>query len=88
MVGLGLLSNLILILVGGFICQKKDAADRSLMMLSQAGYNIGNFTIPFVQGFSLLQYCIIHIVYANSQTFCLLPSSCLLNKKTLGVGKK
>ncbi|WP_080146895.1 AEC family transporter [Marinilactibacillus piezotolerans] len=51
MVGLGLLSNLILILVGGFIWQKKDAADRSLMMFSQAGYNIGNFTIPFVQGF-------------------------------------
>lgn len=51
MISLGLLSNIILISIGGFIWRNKDATDQSLMMFSQAGYNIGNFTIPFVQGF-------------------------------------
>ncbi|WP_368646009.1 AEC family transporter [Alkalibacterium putridalgicola] len=51
MISLGLLSNIGLVMIGGFIWRKKDAPDQSLMMFSQAGYNIGNFTIPFVQGF-------------------------------------
>lgn len=48
---LGLLANFLLIAIGGFIWRKKSSADQALMMFSQAGYNIGNFTIPFVQGF-------------------------------------
>lgn len=51
MISLGLLSNLSLVTFGGFIWRKKEAPLQSLMMFSQAGYNIGNFTIPFVQGF-------------------------------------
>ncbi|MFO8070078.1 MAG: AEC family transporter [Alkalibacterium sp.] len=51
MISLGLLSNLGLVMFGGYLWRKKDAPNQSLMMFSQAGYNIGNFTIPFVQGF-------------------------------------
>lgn len=51
MVGLGLLSNTVLVIIGGFLWRKKDPANQALMMFSHAGYNIGNFTIPFVQGF-------------------------------------
>lgn len=51
MVSLGLLANVLLISIGGFIWRKKSSSDQALMMFSQAGYNIGNFTIPFVQGF-------------------------------------
>lgn len=51
MVSLGLLANIALITIGGFIWRKRNSADQALMMFSQAGYNIGNFTIPFVQGF-------------------------------------
>lgn len=51
MISLGLFSNLILIALGGFISRKEEPAEQALMMFSQAGYNIGNFTIPFVQGF-------------------------------------
>ncbi|EXJ23201.1 Transporter [Alkalibacterium sp. AK22] len=51
MVALGLLSNILLITFGGFLWRKKTAPQQALMMFSQAGYNIGNFTIPFVQGF-------------------------------------
>lgn len=51
MVSLGLLANIVLITLGGFIWRKRNPSDQALMMYSQAGYNIGNFTIPFVQGF-------------------------------------
>lgn len=51
MISLGLLSNIGLVIIGGYLWRKKDTQNQSLMMFSQAGYNIGNFTIPFVQGF-------------------------------------
>lgn len=51
LMSLGLLANFLLIAIGGFLWRKKSSADQALMMFSQAGYNIGNFTIPFVQGF-------------------------------------
>lgn len=51
MITLGLLSNIVLVTLGGFFWKNKEAPIQSLMMFSQAGYNIGNFTIPFVQGF-------------------------------------
>lgn len=51
MIGLGLFSNLGLILIGSLFWRKKDPAERALMMFAQGGFNIGNFTIPFVQGF-------------------------------------
>lgn len=51
MIGLGLLTNLVLVLIGSLFWRKKDPVDRAMMMFSQGGFNIGNFTIPFVQGF-------------------------------------
>ena len=51
LMSLGLLANFLLITFGGFIWRKKNSADQALMIFSQGGYNIGNFTIPFVQGF-------------------------------------
>lgn len=51
LIALGLLTNIVLVTLGGLIWRKKKTSDQALMMFSQAGYNIGNFTIPFVQGF-------------------------------------
>ncbi len=51
MIALGLLTNIVLITFGGFIWRKRKTSDQALMIFSQGGYNIGNFTIPFVQGF-------------------------------------
>lgn len=51
MISLGLISNFILVSLGGFFWRKKEAPLQALMMFGQGGYNIGNFTIPFVQGF-------------------------------------
>ncbi|WP_225743547.1 AEC family transporter [Marinilactibacillus sp. Marseille-P9653] len=50
MIGLGLFCNIGLILAGGLFWRKKSLPERSMMMFSQGGFNIGNFTIPFVQG--------------------------------------
>ncbi|SFH64987.1 AEC family transporter [Pisciglobus halotolerans] len=48
---IGLLANLMLSLVGGFLWHKKGAIDQSMMVFTISGYNIGNFALPFIQGF-------------------------------------
>lgn len=48
---LGLICNLILIYLGYLFSRKKDNKIRALYMLNFSGYNIGAFTLPFVQNF-------------------------------------
>ena len=48
---IGFLTNIILVTTAGFLGRKKEPIERGLLMFSIAGYNIGNFTLPFVQGF-------------------------------------
>ena len=50
-VALGLLCNLVLIPVGALVSRRRPPPDRVLAMQSLPGYNIGTFTMPFVQGF-------------------------------------
>lgn len=51
MIFLGFISNILLISIGGWIWRSRKTNEQALMMFGQAGYNIGNFVIPFVQGF-------------------------------------
>ena len=51
MIFLGFISNVILVSIGGFLWKDRKPNEQALMMFGQAGYNIGNFVIPFVQGF-------------------------------------
>lgn len=51
MIFLGFISNVLLVSVGGILWKNKKPEEQALMMFGQAGYNIGNFVIPFVQGF-------------------------------------
>lgn len=51
LVFLGLMCNLILIYLGYIFSRKKDSKIRALYMLNFSGYNIGAFTLPFVQNF-------------------------------------
>lgn len=39
--------------MGGVLWRNKNSQEQALMMFGQGGYNIGNFVIPFIQGFSL-----------------------------------
>jgi len=48
---MGLFSNLLLVFLGKFIGRKATVEERGLYMLDLSGYNIGNFSIPFVSSF-------------------------------------
>lgn len=48
---MGLFSNLLLVFLGKFIGRKATVEERGLFMFDLSGYNIGNFSIPFVSSF-------------------------------------
>lgn len=48
---IGLLCNFVTIAVGYGINIRKPKETRAFAMLNMSGYNIGNFTMPFVQSF-------------------------------------
>lgn len=48
---IGLLCNFVTIAVGYGINIRKPKETRAFAMLNMSGYNIGNFTMPFVQNF-------------------------------------
>jgi predicted permease len=51
LVGLGLAVNLFMIGLGYLASRRKDSKTKALFMLNYPGYNIGTFTMPFVQSF-------------------------------------
>lgn len=60
-VGLG--ANIVTILTGYFISKGESPVNRSLYMINMSGYNIGTFTLPFVQSFfpaSALAYVVMY----------------------------
>ena len=48
---MGLFFNLLLVFLGKFIGRKATVEERGLYMFDLSGYNIGNFSIPFVSSF-------------------------------------
>ena len=48
---MGLFFNLLLVFLGKFIGRKATVDERGLYMFDLSGYNIGNFSIPFVSSF-------------------------------------
>lgn len=51
MCGIGLLCNILMVAVGYLINLRGTGAEKAFDMINLSGYNIGNFTIPFVQSF-------------------------------------
>lgn len=51
LLAMGILLNLIVILAGGLLSKERSTLERTFQMYSMSGYNIGNFTLPFIQGF-------------------------------------
>ncbi len=49
--GIALLMNFILLGIGFAITRKKDDSTKALYMVNFPSYNIGSFTMPYVQGF-------------------------------------
>ena len=59
LIGFG--SNIITIVVGYMMVKKESLMEKAIYMINMSGYNIGTFTLPFVQSFfpsSLLAYVI------------------------------
>lgn len=48
---IGFLGNVITNVTGYFVTQNEKPIDRALAMINMSGYNIGTFTLPFVQSF-------------------------------------
>lgn len=48
---LGLMFNVIMIIVAQFVSKKSTPTEKAFYMINTSGYNVGNFTIPFVQTF-------------------------------------
>lgn len=48
---LGFLCNIIMSSIGFFVARKKSNKEKAFNMLNLAGYNIGCFTLPYVQSF-------------------------------------
>ncbi len=48
---LGFLCNVLLLIMGYFVARKRDNRTKAYCMLNFPGYNIGAFTMPFVQSF-------------------------------------
>lgn len=48
---IGFVSNILLVLLGFFINLGRSKEDKAFGMINLSGYNIGNFTMPFVQSF-------------------------------------
>lgn len=48
---LGILLNILVILIGGRVSKKRAVLEQKFQMYSMSGYNIGNFSLPFIQGF-------------------------------------
>lgn len=51
LMALGIISNLVLVFIGKFMGRKETVEERGLYMFNLSGYNIGNFSIPFVSSF-------------------------------------
>lgn len=48
---LGFLGNIIMSLIGFILARNKDNKEKAFNMLNLAGYNIGCFTLPYIQSF-------------------------------------
>ena len=48
---LGLVANLVMVAAGFLLYLRGSRQDRAFAMINLSGYNIGNFTLPFVQNF-------------------------------------
>ena len=48
---LGLAANLLMVIVGFVVNLRGTGLDKAFDMINLSGYNIGNFTLPFVQSF-------------------------------------
>lgn len=68
---IGILCNLLTIAAGYLMNLRKSKVDKSFAMLNMSGYNIGNFTMPFVQSFlSPAGFAVTSLFDAGNSVMC------------------
>ncbi|MEI5990707.1 AEC family transporter [Enterococcus crotali] len=48
---MGIILNILVIMIGSRASKKRPVLEQKFQMYSMSGYNIGNFSLPFIQGF-------------------------------------
>jgi predicted permease len=83
LLAMGILLNIVVILVGSQVSRKRSILDRQFQMYSMSGYNIGNFTLPFIQGFYPLAIPFL-LMFDIGNSVMLTGGSTLLIDKMIG----
>ncbi|OEG10717.1 transporter [Enterococcus termitis] len=83
LLAMGILLNIVVILVGSQASRKRSILDRQFQMYSMSGYNIGNFTLPFIQGFYPLAIPFL-LMFDIGNSVMLTGGSTLLIDKMIG----
>lgn len=51
LLAMGIVLNIVVILFGSRVSKKRSVLEQKFQLYSMSGYNIGNFSLPFIQGF-------------------------------------
>lgn len=80
---MGIILNILVILIGGRVSKKQAILERKFQMYSMSGYNIGNFSLPFIQGFYPLAVPFL-LMFDIGNSVMLTGGSTLLIDKVVG----
>ncbi len=80
---MGIILNILVILIGGRVSKKQAVLERKFQMYSMSGYNIGNFSLPFIQGFYPLAVPFL-LMFDIGNSVMLTGGSTLLIDKVVG----
>ena len=87
----GFLGNLLMLGTGWLLSRKKEKKEKAFFMLNTSGYNIGAFTMPFVQSFlspfSMVSACMFDVgnaIMCTGGSYALLSSTLLQEKREKG----
>ncbi|WP_236682951.1 MULTISPECIES: hypothetical protein [unclassified Streptococcus] len=69
---LGFVANLIMDAMGYFRGRKQGAVDKGVSLLQLSGYNIGTFSLPFVQAFFPASYLATVLLFDTGNAFMVL----------------
>jgi predicted permease len=68
---IGILCNILTIVAGYLINLRRSKEDKAFAMLNMSGYNVGNFTMPFVQSFlSPVGFAVTSLFDAGNSVMC------------------
>jgi predicted permease len=68
---IGILCNIMTIVVGYVMNLRRGKEDKAFAMLNMSGYNVGNFTMPFVQSFlSPVGFAVTSLFDAGNSVMC------------------